>query len=519
MNYYKYIWLVAILIGFTSCEEEDNFLRSDPAPELTKGSVDFSNYVAVGASFTAGFTDNALFAAGQEYSFSNILAQQFAKIGGGSFTQPLMGDNIGGLLLGGMPNARFGPRLYFYSDQNPDDDFDSGPYPLGVVPHELDFTPEVPTTEATINLNNSFNNMGIPGAKSFHLLFDGYGNPANLASATANPYFVRIASSPTATVLEDAMAQNPTFFTLSEIGAGDVLGYALTGGDGSDPITSEAIFNASFNALVGTLTSAGAKGVVANAPYITDLPHFTTVPHNPVPLDGATAAFLNSALVYGAYNAGIIDAFAFLVATNQMSQDDADKEIAKRTIIFSESSTNAVVIMDESLTDLTGLNDKLISMRQATEDDLLVLTASTFIGTEAVPGNSQTVNGVAIPLADKWVLTPEEQKEIKDAIDAFNVIIATAADASENIALVDLNSILAEVASTGVEFDNFTLKSDLVSGGAFGLDGIHPTGRGYAFMANKFLEAIDANFDTNFVASGNIAKASQYPTNYSGALR
>ena len=38
-----------------------------------------------------------------------------------------------------------------------------------------------------------------------------------------------------------------------------------------------------------TLTANGAKGVVANVPYITDLPHFTTVPHNPVPLDAATA--------------------------------------------------------------------------------------------------------------------------------------------------------------------------------------------------------------------------------------
>ena len=72
--------------------------------------------------------------------------------------------------------------------------------------------------------------MGVPGAKSFHLLFDGYGNPANLATATANPYFVRMASSTTATMLGDAMAQSPSFFTLSEIGGNDVLGYALQQG-------------------------------------------------------------------------------------------------------------------------------------------------------------------------------------------------------------------------------------------------------------------------------------------------
>ena len=43
-----------------------------------------------------------------------------------------------------------------------------------------------------------------------------------------------MASSPTATVLGDALAQSPTFFTLSEIGGNDVLGYATSGGSGVD---------------------------------------------------------------------------------------------------------------------------------------------------------------------------------------------------------------------------------------------------------------------------------------------
>jgi hypothetical protein len=67
--------------------------------------------------------------------------------------------------------------------------------------------------------------FGVPGAKSFHLLYNGYGNPAGIAAKTANPYFVRFASSPTATVVGDALAQNPTFFSLW-IGNNDTLGYA-----------------------------------------------------------------------------------------------------------------------------------------------------------------------------------------------------------------------------------------------------------------------------------------------------
>ena len=56
--------------------------------------------------------------------------------------------------------------------------------------------------------------MGVPGAASFHLLFDGYGNPANLAppTPTANPYYVRMASATNATILGDALMQGPTLF-------------------------------------------------------------------------------------------------------------------------------------------------------------------------------------------------------------------------------------------------------------------------------------------------------------------
>src|SRR5690606_40188815 len=75
----------------------------------------------------------------------------------------------------------------------------------------------------------AYNNMGVPGAKSFHLVVPGYGNIAALATGRANPYFVRHATSPQATVLEDAMSLEPTFFT-NWIGSNDVLSYAISGG-------------------------------------------------------------------------------------------------------------------------------------------------------------------------------------------------------------------------------------------------------------------------------------------------
>ncbi|MBD0833971.1 SGNH/GDSL hydrolase family protein [Aestuariibaculum suncheonense] len=505
----KYIALLLFASGFTACNDIEDVSREEAEttfPEFTTGDVDFSNYIAVGGSFTAGYTDGALFKAGQENSFPNMLASIFTLAEGGDFKQPLMNDNIGGFLLNGVVAAS--PRLYF-------DIASSSPKVLNATP----------STEITSPVNGPFNNYGIPGLKSFHLGFSGYG--------MLNPYFGRMTSSPqTATVLGEAVAQNPTFFTLSEIGGNDVLSYALAGGDGTDQtgnpnpatyqgndITDPNVFAASFNAAVTALTTNGAKGVVTNVPYVKDLPHFTTVPYNPIPLDAATAAYLNSASAYGAYNAGITQAFAYLVANNLMSQADANTEISKRTITFEASESNAVVIMDESLTDLTSLNAALISIRQATADDLIVLTASNFIGTEAVAGNPQTVNGVAIPLADKWVLTPEEQTSIKTATDAYNATIASVVNNNDNLALVDLNTTLSQLATTGVIFDDFILKANLATGGAISLDGVHLTARGYAYLANKFLEAIDIAFGSNFTESGNVLKAGDYPTNYSPALQ
>jgi len=46
------------------------------------GTADFSNFVALGDSLTAGYADGALYLMGQENSYPNILAQQFALVGG-----------------------------------------------------------------------------------------------------------------------------------------------------------------------------------------------------------------------------------------------------------------------------------------------------------------------------------------------------------------------------------------------------------------------------------------------------
>jgi len=502
MKNYKYIAALLLSVGFVSCDvnNELDVIEAAVMPEvaLNTNGLDFSKYIAVGASFTAGYSDGAMFKAAQENSFPNILAGKFVT----EFKQPLMNDNIGGLVFNGT--AVQPPRFYFDG---------AGPARLSALP----------TTELTTVLSGPFNNYGAPGAKSFHLGLNGYGS--------LNPYFGRMASSPTASVMGDALAQQPTFFTLSEIGGNDVLGYALSGGSGADQtgnldpatygqedITDPNVFANVFNGMVTALTANGAKGVVANVPYITDLANFTTVPYNPVPLDEVTAGAVNAG--YAQYNGGIQQAFGALVAAGAIPQEVADAEVAKRTITFA-AGQNAVVIIDEDLIDLGSINPAfaaLPQLRQSTAEDLLLLAGSSFIGT-TVGGNAQLINGVSVPLEDKWVLTPQEQMAIKTATDAYNTTISAVAAANANVALVDLNAVLTE-ASTGIQFDQYTMNTKLVTGGLVSLDGVHLTARGYALMANKILGAIDAEFGSNFTTATNgLAKAGDYPTNYSPMLQ
>tara|TARA_R110002111_G_scaffold92834_3_gene144202 strand:+ start:18551 stop:20029 length:1479 start_codon:yes stop_codon:yes gene_type:complete len=492
MKNIKYIALSLLTLGFLACEsDDDSGSDTEVLPELTAGNANFSSFVALGNSLTAGFADGTLYSIAQENSTPSIMADQFSLIGGGNFTQPLMNDNTGGLLAGGSPLPGFGPRLVF-----------NGTAPVPIT----SLNPGAMTT-TDIVLNNPtgpFNNMGVPGAKSFHLLAPGYGNFSGLFAvpATANPFFVRMASSTTTSVIADAMAQAPTFFSLW-IGNNDVLGYALSGGESNtmsedyDPITPQATFDFAYSTLVSTLTAGGAQGVVANIPDVTAIPHFTTVPHNPVPLDAATAGALNQG--YATYNGGLQFAFTNGLLTQE--------EVDKRTVVFSESANNALVLIDEDLTDLSSFG--IPNYRQATAADLFLLPLLSLI---------PQGYGTQIQLEDKWVLTPEEQLEIKMATDAFNATIQAEASGA-NLAFVDANALLNLLKDGNLPSGNYNLTSDFVTGGAFSLDGVHPTSRGYALLANQFLKAIDLKYGSNFEASGNLVDIGTYNTNYSAGLQ
>ncbi|WP_128331701.1 SGNH/GDSL hydrolase family protein [Apibacter sp. HY039] len=482
----KYNIITVILIFLTlvvSCNNND---VSDVKVE--SGTADFSKYVALGNSLTSGYRDNALYISGQRESYPAIIAEQMKRAGGGDFKIPYMSDE-----LGGIPSVGVNNKLI-----------------LSVVGSSL--APVLATGTATTTLDNiysqgPFQNLGVPGAKSFHLIAPGYGNPANLASGNANPYFVRFASSANATVLEDAVSQNPTFFSLW-IGNNDVLGYATSGGDGSNSITATSQFQSAYLQLVQGLVAKGAKGVVANLPNVTSIPFFTTVPYNPLTPATLTASDPNQIEKLNQ-------------AFSQLNQVFDYLNHPERKVSYSSTSSNPVLIKDKALTDLSAqITQVLVSQgisstqaalygslygqsRQATKSDYLLLTISGVLGkpnSEAINSGvpaELAVNGITYPLADKWVLTSDEIANINTATTQFNSIIKSTAD-QYGLAFADVNSLMVDLSGkSGIIYDGVTYTSKFVTGGAFSLDGVHPTSRGYAFIANEFIKAINKKYLSN----------------------
>ncbi|MBU2553880.1 MAG: hypothetical protein KKF98_05425 [Bacteroidetes bacterium] len=435
IRYFVYLVLFAFL---ASCKPEVNEFTP------SKGTADFTTYVALGNSLTAGYADGALYKSGQMYSFANILGQQFETVGAGKFVQPVVNSEFG-VLPGKL-------KLGYSTDCR-------GVTSLGPVSDagELD--------SYTNHVDYAVNNMGVPGAKVIHLLAPGYGNIQNLPLGLANPYFVKFAATPDITVLEQALSLSPTFFSLW-IGNNDVLGYATSGGVG-DVITPVDQFGGAYAMLVQNLTQGGAKGVLANIPSITDAAFFTTIPYNIVAIPD-TMQYAVDALnaAYAGYNA----------AMEQMQKDYR---------IHFQLGPNPMVIMDPGMEGVP----EYLQFRQMTANELALLT---------LPQDSIKCAtwGSAVPVPNQYILTEKEITNVTEAITQFNDIIKSTAT-NNDLAFVDFNAIMHQVATTGLMFEGVTFTPTFVQGNVFSLDGIHLTPQANALVANYYIDAINAKYSAN----------------------
>lgn len=308
-------------------------------------------------------------------------------------------------------------------------------YTLKTIP----FPGALDSADASLNIadNGPYNNFGIPGIRCVDFLTVGYG--------AQNPYARRFFSTPAAVrPIDEAMKTQPTFFTLW-VGSNDVLGYATNGGEGSPiPISDIVEFTIAYDSIITNLTKYNAKGVVMNIPAILSAPFFTTIPPKGLTLTKYSADTLNDR-----YNG---------------------------TGMRFHEGGSYFVIEDTS---------EAIKMRQIKEGELVLLS---------LPMDSVRCAGwgTSRPIPARFILTKNEIDKIKNALTLFNNVIAEKA-AEHSLPLADMYSFM-QTLEGGIKFNGVNNSTTYVSGNAISLDGIHPTPRGYALIANKIITVINEQY-------------------------
>lgn len=512
-----YTALTLLFIAW-SCKQEVIDLQPPDGTETethTPGTANFSKFVALGSSFTAGFQAGALFDEGQANSLPAIMAKQFAVngVGGGSFKQPDINASLGyNIFISPNPGTDgrvVGRMLLQGADPVPTPQ----KYALGDLSAVPNPSPGVNPGFMYTGSKTELGNFAVEAITLGQFLTPATGNWGNPNPAVGfSPFYARFASNPgTSTIMSDAVAAGGSFFMFWG-GMDDFLLYAAFGGDATKaPLTNTGTFGAYYGAAVGGLLASNAslKGVVANFPDIFLMPHFTAVPYNPIPLDLATATVVGGG--FAGYNAAldglIANAAAFGISPSLAA------EIGTRKVTFAAVTNNAILIVDETLTDLGPYFDGLqgagaISasqraqlgpyqrVRQTTSTDIIPLSAGSILGT-LVDGNPQLVNGVSVPLADQYVLIPSEIAAITAARTAFNATIKSFANAnSDRVAFADVDAAFTSFFSSQVLVMNGVSIWPKIDppAGIFSEDGLHPNSRGYAYISTIFIAAINEKF-------------------------
>jgi len=210
--------------------------------------VDFTNYVALGDSLTAGFASGSLMNWYQDRSFPAVLAQQ---AGAPVFEQPYISE----------PGV--GPIFELVA---------LAPTPI-IAPVGL-----IPGQPTNAEYPYPYNNLGIPGADLYDMIFQ-TGDINNLLQGNfENVMFDIVLRNGINTALEQAIGLQPTFVTVW-IGNNDVLGAVLSGtAIEGVTMTPVDIFAGLYSNTIGALyTNTSADIVLINLPYPTEIPFATTL--------------------------------------------------------------------------------------------------------------------------------------------------------------------------------------------------------------------------------------------------
>jgi lysophospholipase L1-like esterase len=98
-------------------------------------------------------------------------------------------------------------------------------------------------------------------------------------------------------------------------------------------------------------------------------------------------------------------------------------------------------------------------------------------------------------ISDAGFLSAAEVVTVRAQVAAYNQVITSTANAV-GATLVDINALFTTTAANGILINGVTANFNFL-GGLFSMDGIHPTNTGYALLANKFIDTMNAQLKTS----------------------
>lgn len=376
-----------------------------------RGTADFTRYVALGDSLTAGVVNGSLLDKHQRISFPALLARQAHTP---DFQQPLVSE------------PGIGPELQLVSLS-----------PLVIAPKAAHNGSPI-----NLTLQRPYNNLGIPGANTRDLTtLTGAQPPTGTASATAQ-FILRGLG----TAADQAIALHPTFISVW-VGSNDVLGAVFAGSPAV--LTPIAEFESAYTTLIDRLVAGAPNAgmVTATVPSVANIPYATTIP--PVLVNPAT----------------------------------------RQPVLGPDG--NPIFLF----ADLGGGNLGLLPPGSRVTLGASGLMASGYgIPPQLAPAFPQLPNA-GKPLPDQVVLTPTELAAIAQRVAEMNAII-TGVAAARSIPVLVIDEPLNRF-TAGIEFGGIHLSSAFLTGGIFGLDGVHPSDLGYGLVANEFIRLINQAYGTH----------------------
>jgi hypothetical protein len=441
--------------------------------EVDSGTADFSVYVTLGNSLTAGYQSGALYESTQQYGYARLLSQ---SMGVTSFEMPWMMDpGIYSTEVEGLPGVG---HLQLVFDEEGNASIAPTPWPEGV------------SDPAQFLLNAGllapYHNLGIPGSTAYDLYFATISTDCFTGSFLGEPnsYFDSVLRNGTGlwtalgqdedylSVVEQTILASPTFLSLW-IGNNELLMPATNGsGDAFYPATGdglsmEAIYWSILNDLKTALPDLDM--IVANLPYVTSIPFFTAIPWLIVDPDMNPVYDPDTGFPIG------------LLAED--AADTAYQLVPSDLVCLSASSY---------ISEGMGIPDAILIALLMESMGMDEATATAVLND---PENSPfPLHGQLLP--GNLTLVESEKVAILAATDAYNAVIASLAGAF-GIPLVDMNALFSEVSVDGLDYNGKHYTTDFVTGGLFSLDGVHPSNIGQAVIAGYFIDKINETYGSN----------------------